>query len=375
MLRVAVAGLGGFAADHHAALARLEEEGLCQVVATCDPNPSLTTRSGVERFFDLNSLLDAHVGQLDLLTLPIPVPLHASFHRIAVQAGVACYLEKPPTLWWPELQSMIEVDSQAGKQTQVGFNFVGDPFRRGLKQRILNGEFGALREVRFCGIWPRDEAYYTRNNWAGKLRVGDQWVVDSCIGNAMAHYVQNLLFWCGRDLDSVGSMGQVSAWLGRTRPIESFDTAFVEAAMEGGVKLRISATHLQSAAYVDEEVLVFDRTRIVFKRWNEAVIDGVGFRSDVPDNAAMLRHNLSHYLGYLKGETDHPTTSLNDSKPFVALCDLALVSSGAIHDIRGEGLLDQVRDFYEEGAWPSQTPLPVGMPGLSKLSQVAEALR
>ena len=371
MLTVAVAGLGGFAAEHHAALAILEAQGVCRVVAACDPDPTLEggrfrfAERGVGVYASLEALLAAH--RPSLLTLPTPIPLHAAQHAMAVEAGVACYLEKPPSLWWPEFQAMRGIDRGA---TQVGFNFVGDPFRRSLKGRILAGEFGALREATLHAVWPRDAAYYARNDWAGRLRVGERWVLDSCIGNALAHYVQNLLFWCGTEgVDSVGRVREVRAWLGRTRPIESYDTALVEAQVEDAT-VRIGATH-GAGANSDRETLVFERARITFDRWDRARIDGgETIASEIPDQGALLRHNLAQTLDFVAGRRDRPTTRLADAASFVALCDLALVSSGAIHEVRGLDL----GGFVEEGRWPAGVPETVGMDDLPRLVGTASRL-
>lgn len=382
--KVAVVGLGGFAASHHEALSALELKGVCRVVATCDPDADLiAAQSERFRFYErdvqlhrtLEDLLEVHGGDLDLVTLPIPIPLHAEYHRAVLAAGAGCYLEKPPSLWWPEFCGMLQVDAAAGKASQIGFNFVGDPFRRTLKERVIGDEFGPLLGVRFEAVWPRDAAYYARNDWAGKLRSGDKWVLDSCIGNAMAHYVQNLLFWCGsEDVDSVGRVQGVQAWLGRTRPIESYDTALVGASLENGVQLRIGATHDASGEYMDRETLLFENAKIVFSRWNRASIEYSNgsveeCKSEFEDQSALLQFNLMEYLEYLSGRSLRPTTSLSDSQSFVALCDLALVSSSAIHDIDA---LPDLNRFVELGEWPGAEPETAPLGVLDHLAGVAD---
>lgn len=361
----------------------LEEAGVCRLVATCDPNPELAktqgvrfrfAERGVEVYSSVQEMLAVHGKELGLITLPIPIPLHAEQHRLAIDAGVPCYLEKPPSLWWPEFQAMLEVDLRANKATQVGFNFVGDPFRRALKERILSGEFGRLEEVRLHAIWPRNAAYYARNNWGGRLRVGDRWVLDSPIGNAMAHYVQNLLFWCGMDgVDSVGQVSSVRAWLGRTRPIESYDTVCLEADLASGPLLRIGATHAEIGPTCDRETLIFEKARIVLPKWNEVHIDSHDgrreeHRSEIKDHAAMLRHNLTRYLSFVTGVVDRPTTTLADSLSFVALCDLALISAGVIEDVDTPPDLGR---FVEGGQWPRPEPTSAPVGDLSRLEEVA----
>src|SRR5687767_3821427 len=97
-LRVAITGLGGFAASHHRALLALENEGLCQVIGACDPFPNsfLKERNewrfaerGVRVFGDWQAMLAMLADELDVLTVPAPLPLHAPIHKAAVEQGLA----------------------------------------------------------------------------------------------------------------------------------------------------------------------------------------------------------------------------------------------------------------------------------------------
>ena len=71
-----------------------------------------------------------------------------------------------------------------------------------------------------------------------------------------------------------------------------------------------------------------------------------------------LMENHLEYHRYLRGETDRPATSLVDSRPFVALNDLAHISSGQISAFPRE-CLSGVRDEKEQKDYLSV----VGMPG------------
>lgn len=65
-------------------------------------------------------------------------------------------------------------------------------------------------------------------------------------------------------------------------------------------------------------------------------------------------------------------TRLEDSEAFVALCDLALVSSGAIHDVpEPSTLVESLDRFVEQGRWPFETPDRAAMDDLSRLPEVA----
>jgi len=392
-MKVAVAGLGGFAASHHSALKQLEAEGHLKVVGACDPMaasmPEAVDRlkqRGMPIFESLEQMLQA--TQPDLVTLPTPIPLHAPMHEAVVKSGAACYLEKPPTLWWPELQKMIEVDRQAKHPTRVGFNFVDDPMRWDLKRRILNNEFGRLNQVALRMIWPRDSVYYHRSNWPGRLQTGDHWTLDSPIGNAMAHYTQNVLFWCGSQLDQVGSIASLKAELWRVHPIQTFDTAFVSVYTDTNIQLRIAATHSQQNETTEKETLHLEKADIVFDSWRAATIhhrDGrqETVESESKDTDSMLVYNLRRYVQAIQGSTQPTVTTLKDSRSFVALCDLVLVSAEQIHNFPKEktrseanrnyveGLEAQLDSFLKHETWFAGEPNSVTLEDLDRLEPAA----
>ncbi|MEO5960438.1 MAG: Gfo/Idh/MocA family oxidoreductase, partial [Opitutaceae bacterium] len=203
-IRIAIIGMGGFAGSHHNAVARLEERGHAKLVATCDPNlPAFVGQQqawrlaarGVQVFEDYRALLEACHADLDLVVVPTPIQLHAEMHAAATAYGLPTYLEKPPTLDYAELEKMIAADARARKASLVGFNFIIEKARLSLKERLLAGEFGAIRGATLSAMWPRPASYFVRNDWAGRLLIDGRVVLDSCFGNAMAHFVHNLLFW------------------------------------------------------------------------------------------------------------------------------------------------------------------------------------
>src|SRR5947209_8700164 len=115
-LNVAIIGMGGFAGEHHRVFQALEREDECRLVCICDPRPDDFSEQqarlkfaarGVAVYRDYQRMLDAHSTELDMVTVPTPVPLHAPMHRAVVERGLACYLEKPPTLYYAELDEMI----------------------------------------------------------------------------------------------------------------------------------------------------------------------------------------------------------------------------------------------------------------------------
>lgn len=350
-LRVAVTGLGGFAASHHRALLSLEKEGLCQVIGACDPFPNsfLQERNewrfaerGVRVFGDWQAMLNMLADELDVLTVPAPLPLHAPIHQVAVERGIACYLEKPPTLFWRELDEMLEVEKRARFATNVGFNFIIETARQTLKQRILDGEFGKLLRVSFLGHWPRPESYFTRSPWAGKIWLHNGWVLDSCIGNAMAHYIHNLLFWAGtRELFDWASVAEIEAALYRAHAIENYDTVLTRGLFENGVQFCIASTHASRPPQYHREEVICEKALITYITGHEWKIEWRDRRvqpieTGEADKGDLLSRNFAAYFDYLRGNTSRLPTTLQESKPFVHLTNLVYVAAEQIEQIEEE---------------------------------------
>lgn len=407
-LGVAIIGMGGFARNHHFAVQKLEQTGEVRLLATCDPQPDAFASSqlewnlaprGVRVFSDYLEMLNACGRELDFVCIPTPIPLHAPMHRACIERSLACYLEKPPTLSWAELEDMLRVEKRAPYPTQVGFNFIAELPRRNLKRRLLLGEFGRLKRAGFLGCWPRATSYFSRAPWAGRLMLNDRLVLDSCTGNAMAHFIHNLLFWCGQDEElSWGEVESVEAQLYRAHAIESFDTVFARGVCEGAVEIRVAATHAASGASwqrewldCEEATLEYDVNTGYSIFWNDGREErGPSSRLD------LLVENLRHFVRTLRGEENRPLTRLQDARPFVYFNNLLFVSARQIHALDASFLTrnDNARggefiaindieraleEFAGDGKFPDERGLAWGRAGgratLAQLPQLESVVR
>ena len=381
-IRIGIIGMGGYAGSHHQAALKLEERGHARLICTCDPRPDAYASEqqtwrfparGVSVFNDYRTMLDACARDLDLVVIPTPIQLHAEMHAAATALGLPTYLEKPPTLDHAELERMIIADQRARKSSLVGFNFIIEKQRLALKERLLAGEFGLLRGATLSALWPRPASYFQRNNWAGRLLIDDRPVLDSCFGNAMAHFVHNLLFWAGEtELYSWARLTAVRAELYRAHTIEGADTFFVEADTAASVNLRFAVSHACAGPATHNETVVCDKATLHYAvgkhieiRWRDGRVERT-----TPDAFDPLEENHLDYYRYLRGESPRPSTTLTDSRPFVALNDLAHISSGRILPIppafvtgqRDEkeqkdylnvaGMNSAIENFLAQGSWP-----------------------
>ncbi|MDX2082217.1 MAG: Gfo/Idh/MocA family oxidoreductase [Terrimicrobiaceae bacterium] len=384
--RIAIIGMGGYAARHHDSVEGLEQQGLCRLGVTCDPDPERFREAakkwrleerGVRIYTDYREMLARHARELDVVIIPTPIPLHAEMHQAAVEAGLAAYLEKPPTLDPDELEDMIERDRRARVPTLVGFNFIAEPVRQGLKRRLLSGEFGSLRSARLIGLWGRSASYYRRTGWAGRL-IGDdgRLILDSCLGNGLSHHVHNLLHWAGLSgPDDWARPTRVLSQLLRAHPIQGPDTVFLSAETGPGIRLRLALSHACHGPDLHVETLDCDQARIEYITHSRATIcwkDGAEERITLPAFDAQTE-NLMALIECVKGLRPKPPTTLVDCRPFVHLHALAYVSSGQIADWPADEILGEAEDttpgclqirnlrekavgFLENGQWPTATP-------------------
>lgn len=341
-MNVAIIGLGGFAGTHHKSILDLEARGLSKLVATCDPFPDKFAQQmkdwrfaerGVKVFDDYRKMIEAVKGQAQVLVVPTPIPLHAPMHAAGVEAGMAVYLEKPPTLDPAELERMIETDKTAHTPTQVGFNFIVEERRQHLKSRILQGDFGRVLRGDLMAHWPRAASYYQRANWAGRLMLDGRLVLDSPLGNAMAHQVHNLFFWLGSEgLLSWAPVGDLAAVLGRAHPIQGADTFLVDGHTASGVPFRISMCHACDGGQRQWERITCEGAVITWMLNQGTRVeyeDGRVEEEAVPRGDLTAANHL-HFYETIRGKHKRPLTTLADSRPFVMVNNLVYVSAGSI---------------------------------------------
>jgi acetyl esterase/lipase/predicted dehydrogenase len=388
-LRTAIAGIGGFANAHHGIFANLEERHLATVVATCDPaldnlGGICETRHfasrGVSTYTDFDAMIRKHEGSIDLGVVATPIHLHGAMHEAFVRCGAACYLEKPPTLDPVELQRMLEVEEGAVLPTNVGFSFVHLADRLKLKSRMVDGEFGALKRMSFLGLAQRLPSYFSRNTWAGKLLVGKNLLLDSCLGNALAHFLNNMLFF--------GNQSGVQAWarpesmeceLYRANPIEGTDTIFAICTLDNEVELRLAASHACSnPSQITEERMEFEKAIVTIRATNQVTIERPGSATESFDIAdGTLAGSLDDYFAHLKNASARPAQTLRDCVGFVEANALFYLAAGRIHTIAASALHQDTADsaiclcdvaeaanrLIREGTLPSKAGFQWAAPG------------
>lgn len=249
-VRFAVVGATGYSRSHLAGVNMLAERGRGRLVASMmidkPDHPDLVAEfeaNGIHVFDGYETMLDACLGQVDVVTLPVPIHLHAAMTAAALERGYHVLVEKPVAGSTIEVERMIAARQASGKQCAVGFQAIYSTAIQTLKRYVVEGRLGRVRSIRIGALWPRDPSYYGRNGWAGRLHVDGRPVFDSPFNNALAHQLMNLLYLASSQPGQAAHVVKLEAELYRAYPIESFDTGCLRAITDEGVELYFAASH------------------------------------------------------------------------------------------------------------------------------------
>jgi predicted dehydrogenase len=249
ILMVAIGGYGAHYLDALLALAS-PQQPRCRLAGVVDPmamqSPAwpvvgaldVPVRSSIEEFY-----ADGH--RADLAVIASPIHWHVPQSIVALSNGSAVLCDKPLGATIQEAEDLIRARRRSGRWVMVGYQWSFSSAILALKCDILAGLFGRPIACAALCCWPRDLAYYGRNDWAGRLRdeTTGRWILDGPANNAMAHYLHNLFFLLGPKTHLSARPGSVRAEMYRAYPIESCDTAICRVMTEGGVELLFYASH------------------------------------------------------------------------------------------------------------------------------------
>jgi predicted dehydrogenase len=333
-------GVGGMGAAYLEALLPRKDDGLFQIAGAVDPQPNRCKQYvemralGVPCFVSLQDFYRNRKADLAVLSSPIQLHMPQTLFALAKGSHVLC--EKPAAGAIQEVRAAIEAERASGRWVAVGYQWSFSPAVQALKDDVRSGLFGAAKRFKCLYLWPRDEGYYARNDWAGKRRDAEgAWVLDSPVQNAMAHDLHNMFYILGRKTETSARPAEVEAELYRANAIENFDTAAVRVRTEEAVELLFYVSHASDG----------DRGPVVRYEFEKAVVrcdsrtSGLwaefpgGGRKDygVPDAEPM--NKLWQSIAGARGESARP------------LCGLEAAASQTLCVNGIQDSMPEIRDF------------------------------
>ena len=216
---------------------------------------------GLPVYADLETFYAQHRAELAVISSPIH--LHCPQTCLALQQGSNVLCEKPAAATIQEVARMRAATAQSGRFAAIGYQWSFSPAVQALKADILAGRLGAPKRLRTLVLWPRNEAYYRRNTWAGALQnAHGDWVLDSPVNNATAHYLHNMFYILGASPGESAMPVRLTAELYRANPISNYDTGVVRAWTAAGVEVLFYTTHTTAQLRGPEFIYEFERATV-----------------------------------------------------------------------------------------------------------------
>ena len=154
----------------------------------------------------------------------------------------------------------------------------------------MAGIFGRPKRFKSLCFWPREKAYYRRNDWAGRKRDDEgRWILDSPPGNAMAHFVHNMFYLLGSETGRSAEPCEILAECYRVYPIENFDTGIFRAFTPEGVEILFYGSH----------VTEYEKNPVFHFEFEEAVVTYGEHANDI-----IARDNQGREKSYGSPEDD-----------------------------------------------------------------------
>jgi predicted dehydrogenase len=289
MIKTAIIGVSGFGDVHYKDLVRYSEKGEVQIIGAAIINQDEESKkceylkeNGCRIFSDYRQMLEELKGQIDICFIPTGISMHAPMSIAAMRAGANVYVEKPAAATIQEILDMQRVEKETGKFTAVGYQTIYQPQVANVKRMLLDGKIGKLKSIKCSALGPRKKSYYDRNNWAGAVKNGNDWVLDSPFNNAFAHFLNLLCFFGGTSFEKSAVIKTVQAGLYKANSrIQNTDTSCIKAITENGLPLQWILIHACDKIFGPEVVIEGEKGKIIWTFENAFLFDVDGNKQEI----------------------------------------------------------------------------------------------
>ena len=383
-INVAIVGVSGFGNIHYADIMRAYRAGRVRIACATIVNQEeeaekcgVLRQAGCEVFRNANDMFRHYAGKVDVCFLPVGIGLHAPLSIAAMKSGMNVFVEKPLTATVQEADEIIAASKETGRFVAVGYQHLYQPQVHAVKRAILGGEIGKIQTVKGIGLWARGRAYYTRNNWAGKLQTDNGWILDSPVNNALAHYLNLVCYFGGTTPNEMAEVATLEASLYRANPeIESFDTAFLKMKSTDGLDLLFMTSHVAQENLEPRIEIIGDGGRVTWTQESYTVsIPGTPDKQvkmpseeEIRDNIMEAVLNRVHDQNALVVTPERAavlTRIVNASHSYTPIVPVpkdyvSMVTGSSPDDVRRvwNGLDEIIRRTYEEGRMPTVSDFP-----------------
>ncbi|MFP3895254.1 MAG: Gfo/Idh/MocA family protein [Anaerolineales bacterium] len=345
MIIYGIVGIGGFAATWVESLRILEKRDVAHLGAAVVRNrekyqsqvQTLEERDCII-YETLEEMLEDGQGRIDVVGVPTGTPYHAPMAIQAMEAGYNVLVEKPVTATIQEAHELQECEQRTGRWCAVGYQWIYGPTMRWLREKVSDGSLGRILEGRTMIGWPRDENYYARNGWAGRLGEPGHWILDGPATNATAHYLTNIFYLIGVQKGEI-PITSIQGELYAAKPIESYDTSCIAVDVDGTRALHL-VSHALTETFNPRTRLICEKGIVDWYADTDTVIVSYNDGSREKYVNAQREENHLHPFRQIArvaaGEEEAPLCGLAEATPHVLSINLTFESSGGIHPVPDE---------------------------------------
>lgn len=343
MVRLCVIGFGGYGRTLAELILRNSEKLNCRLVAAaerfmsrCPKTVEYLSAHDVALYDDATKMLDDLRGRCEGVYIGTGIASHEPLTIAAAQRGYHIHLEKPPAATVQEVDEMLAVVEKHRRICVVGFQAVHSNEIRFIKDGLASGKLGRIQTITCRTGWPRGDSYYSRTDWAGKLRAADRWVLDGPATNALAHQITNLLLLASPHPYRLARCASVRAELYAAAAAEAHDTAAIEMRTDAGLSVHFLATLSPKTQHGPILQVVAERGRAVYNYGGPTEITYAdGTSESCPFDPTHGRENmLAEFVKAVHtGDGSHLRCDLSNARQMTLATDGAHESSGRIHRI------------------------------------------
>jgi predicted dehydrogenase len=248
MVKIVLVGIGGYGQNYVSALLDNSTDINFEIAGVVDPFAENCLRlnelieSGVKVFSSLDDFYNE--CSADLAVVSSPIHLHYQQTKKCLDHGTNVLCEKPLAGSLDDGKAMSDDEKASEQFVAIGYQWSFSAVMQSLKNDIINGMYGKPQRLKTFVAWSRRKSYYSRNSWAGRIRLDDgEWVLDSPAQNATAHYLHNMFYILGDNRESSAYPAKIEADTFRANDIENYDTIGLRVKTESGVDILFYSTH------------------------------------------------------------------------------------------------------------------------------------
>ena len=196
IIKFAVIGLGHIG-NRHADM--IMQNTHAELVAIIDNNETIDKEKfKVPYFNSLNAFIESNI-KADIICIATPNYLHCSQAVESLKHQMHVIIEKPMGLNVSACNHVIEIAAQQNKNVFCVMQNRYSPPSIWLKEIVSKNILGKIFHVQINCFWNRDEKYYKKNGWKGKLQEDG-----GTLYTQFSHFVDTL-YWVFGDITNINA--------------------------------------------------------------------------------------------------------------------------------------------------------------------------